>query len=119
MVYNRSWHIPGNPRLVMHPARLIEEWGCVDLSMVTLHLKYPLVLFGYEGSALSLPLLLSPRRIMLCQFFNYDKGPLFASICGAGWPLCVDVPLNTYSFIHFVIYMLDEYCSVLCWSLLY
>ena len=41
---------------------------CVDLSMDTLHLKYPLVLFEYEGSALTLPLfLLSPRIIMLCH----------------------------------------------------
>ena len=40
----------------------------MDLSMDTLHLKDPLVLFGYEGSALTLPLfLLSPRIIMLCH----------------------------------------------------
>ena len=68
MVCNRSWHLPGNPKLVWHPARLIKEWVCVDLSMETLHLKDPLVLFGYEGSALTLPLfLLSPRIIMLCH----------------------------------------------------
>ena len=61
-------HLLGNSKLVWHPARLIKEWGCVDLSMVTLHLKYPLVLFGSEGSALTLPLfLLSPRIIMICH----------------------------------------------------
>ena len=62
MVCNRSWHLPGNP------ACLIKEGGCVDLSMDTMHLKYPLVLLGYVGSALTLPLfLLSPRIIMLCH----------------------------------------------------
>ena len=50
MVCNRSWHLPGCPKLVWHPARLIKEGVCVDLSMDTLHLKYPLDLFGYEGS---------------------------------------------------------------------
>ena len=60
MVGNRSWHLTGNP------VRLIKEGGCVDLSMETLHLKYSLVLFGSEGSALTLPLfLLSPRIITL------------------------------------------------------
>ena len=40
----------------------------MDLSMDTLHLKYHLVLFGSEGSALTLSLfLLSPRIIMLCN----------------------------------------------------
>ena len=59
MVRNGSWHLPGNPKLVCHPARLLKEWGCtVDLSMDTLHLKYPLVLFGSEGSALTLSLFL-------------------------------------------------------------
>ena len=57
MVCNSSWHLPGIPKLVWHPARLINEGGCVDLSMDTLHLKYPLVLFGSEGSALTLPLI--------------------------------------------------------------
>ena len=39
----------------------------MDLSMDTMHLKDPLVLFGYEDSALTLPLFhLSPRIIMLC-----------------------------------------------------
>ena len=68
MVCNRSLYLPGNPKPVWYPARLIKEGGCVDLSMDTLHLKYPLVLFGSEGSALTLPLfLLSPRIIMLCH----------------------------------------------------
>ena len=49
-------------------ARLIKVWGCVELSVDTLHLKYPLVLFGSEGSALTLPLFfLSPRIITICH----------------------------------------------------
>ena len=56
----------GNPKLVSHPARPIKEGGCEDLSMDTMHLKDPLVLFGFEGSALSLHLfLLSPIINML------------------------------------------------------
>ena len=40
----------------------------MDLSMDTLHLKYPMVLFGSESSALTLPLfLLSSRITMLCH----------------------------------------------------
>ena len=69
MVCNRSWHLPGDPKLVWHPARLTKEWGCVGLFMDTLHLKYPFVLSGSEGSALTIPLfLLSPIIIMLCHF---------------------------------------------------
>ena len=44
---------PGNSKLLWHPARLINEWGCVDLSMDTLHLKYPLVLFRSEDCSYS------------------------------------------------------------------
>ena len=66
MMCNRSLHLLGNPKLVWHTARLIKDGGCVDLSMDTLHLKYPLILVRPEGSALTLPLfLLSPRIIML------------------------------------------------------
>ena len=55
----------GPRKLVWHPACLIKEGGCVDLGMDTLHLKYVLVLFGSEGSALTLPFfLLSPRIIL-------------------------------------------------------
>ena len=58
----------GTLSYVWHPTRLINEGGCGDMSMDTLHLKDPLVLFGFEGSALSLPLfLLSQRHYMLCH----------------------------------------------------
>ena len=68
MVCNMSWHLPGKSKLVRHPAHLIKEWGCVDLLMDTLHLKYPLVLLGFEGSALILPLfLLLPGIDMICH----------------------------------------------------
>ena len=59
----------GNPTLVWHPARLIKGGGCVDLSMDNMYLKDPLVLFGSEGSALSVPLVLLSHRIsLLCHF---------------------------------------------------
>ena len=64
MVWNRSWHLPRNPKLVWHPARLIKEGGRVDLSVDAMHLKDPSVIVGFEGSALSL---LSPRIDMLCN----------------------------------------------------
>ena len=68
MVCNRSWNLPVNPKLVWHPARLIKEGGCVDLSMDTLRLNLPLVLFVSEGSAITITLFrLSPRMIMLCH----------------------------------------------------
>ena len=41
---NRSCHLPGNPKLVWHPACLIRDGGCEDLSMDTIHLvsgQYP------------------------------------------------------------------------------
>ena len=37
----------------------------MDLSMDTLHLKDPLVLFGYEGSALTLPLFLQDCFLLI------------------------------------------------------
>ena len=78
MVCNRSWHLTGSPKLPWHPARLIKEEGCVDLSVDTLHLKDPLVLFGSEGSVLTLPIfLLSLRIVAVSLFFTNDKGPLF------------------------------------------
>ena len=78
MVCNGSWHRPGNPKLAWHPARLIKEWGCVDLSMDTMHLKDPLVFFGFEGSAFSLPLFLLSHALSL--FFNNGKGPLYGKM---------------------------------------
>ena len=43
--------------------------------MDTMHLKDPLVLFGFEGSALSLPLILLSHALSL--FFNNGKGALY------------------------------------------
>ena len=68
--------------LLWHPARLIKEWGCVDLSMNTVHLKVPLVLLGFEGSALiSLPLFILSHAFSL--FFNNGKGCFYGkkSLC--------------------------------------
>ena len=39
MVCNRSSHLPGNLKQVWHPACLIKEGGCVNLSVDTMHLK--------------------------------------------------------------------------------
>ena len=46
---------------------------------------------------------LSLRIIILCHcslFFNNDKDHFLLISYGTKWSLCVDVPLNTYSFIH-------------------
>ena len=48
-------HLPGIPTLVWHPARLLKEGDVVDLCMDTMHLKDPLILFGYTSSALISP----------------------------------------------------------------
>ena len=67
--------------------------------------KYPLVLFGSEGSAHTLPpFLLSPRIIMLCHCSSamaYDHLLLISH--GTEWPLCVIVLLKTYSCIHLLL----------------
>ena len=61
-------HLPWNPKQVWHPSHLIKEGVCVYLSMDTMHLKDPLVLFGPEDSACTLtPFLLSLTIIMLCH----------------------------------------------------
>ena len=65
----------------------------MDLSMDSLHLKHPLVLFGSEGSALTL-FILSPEIIMLSD--SHRSTTMTKSHFLA---LCVDVPLNTHSFI--------------------
>ena len=65
----------------------------MNLSMDTQHLKDPLVLFGSEGSALSLPLfLLSPRIIMLCHRSSTMTKVHFLVIMN---DLCVSVCLKT------------------------
>ena len=38
--------LAGNPKLVWHPACIIKEGECMNLSMDDMHLKDPLVLFG-------------------------------------------------------------------------
>ena len=61
--------------MVWHPAHLIKEGVCVDQD--TLHLKDPLVHFGFEGLTLFLPLfLLSPSIDMLCHCTSTER-PLF------------------------------------------
>ena len=68
MLGNSSWHLPWYPKLVWRTARLIKEGGFADPSMDTMRLKDPLVLFGSEGSALTLLLFLfSLSVIMLCH----------------------------------------------------
>ena len=63
------------------------------------------VSLGRPGhAALTLPLsLLSPRIIMLCHCSSTMATDHFLMICyGTKGPLCVDVPLNTDSFIRLV-----------------
>ena len=100
-----SWLLPGNRKLVSHPACLIKEGGCEDLSMDTLHLKYSLVLFGSGGSALTLTLfLLWHRIIMLCHCSSTMVKEHFLLISyGTKGPLCVNVPLNTYAFMYSIV----------------
>ena len=86
-------YLPGNPKAGGHPSDLIKEGGCVDLSMDTLHLKNPLVLFGSEGSAPTLPLfLLLPRIFMLCHCSStMTKDHFLIIFYGTKRPLCVKV----------------------------
>ena len=86
----------GNPELVWHHARLIKEGESGDLSMDTMHLKDPLVLFGSKASALTLPLfLLSPRIIMVCHCSSTmakdnDKRPFHCmALSGLCVPMCL------------------------------
>ena len=71
----------------------------MDLSVDTVHSKDPLVLFGFEGFALSLFLLL-PRVIMLFHSSKMTKDHIFEHFYATKWPLCADVPLILHSFIH-------------------
>ena len=100
MVCNRSWHLQGNPKLVWHSARLTKEGGCVDLSMDTVHLDDPLILFRFEGSALSLPLL-SYRIDMLYHFSStFTKDHFWGKTLWHWMAMCADVSLSPYSFIY-------------------
>ena len=76
------------------PARLIKEWGCVDLSVDTMHLTDPLDPFGFEGSALSLSLFpISPRNTMRCHSFSaMTKDHFLENLYGPEWP-CVSMRL--------------------------
>ena len=57
-----------------------------------MHLKDPFVLFGVEGSGLSLPLFLLSHALPLFfnnlpLFFNNGKGPLYEKkLYGTEWP---------------------------------
>ena len=82
----------------------------MDLSVDTMHLKDLMVFFGLEGNSLSL-FLLSPRINMLCHCSStMTKDRVWKELYGTQWPLCDDVPLSTYSFIHsafvFVLFVL-------------
>ena len=109
MVCDRSWHLPGNPRLAWHPARLVKEGRCADLSKrssldlkALLCSKRSLVLFGSEGSAITLPLiLLLSRIIMLCNYSStMTKCHLLLVFYSIKWLVCSDVPLRHHSLIH-------------------
>ena len=71
----------------------------MDLSLDTMRLKNPLVLFGFEGSDLSLPLLLlSPRINMLHHCSStMTKDHLLKKLHVTKWPLCANVPFTLYA----------------------
>ena len=77
----------------------------MDLSVDTVHSKDPLVLFGFEGFALSL---LLPRVIMLFHSSKMTKDLIFEHFYVTKWPLCADVPLILHSFIHSFPNMYEE-----------
>ena len=95
-----------------HPTRLIKEWECVDLSMDTLHLTYPLVLFGSEGSYSHSFFFCHLEKYAFSSFFNNAKDHFLLISYDTKCPLCVDVPLNTYSFNHSFNSRSDERLSV-------
>ena len=68
-----SPYLPGNPKLVWNPARLIQKGGCVDLSLDTMRLKYSSVLFGSESSYS----LLLPTKDMSLATFHMPRVALY------------------------------------------
>ena len=65
---------------------------CVD----TMHLEDPLILFGYEASAITFPLFPLSAKSNQCSvnvFFNNDKGPFLGSnvivLNGLWLPMCL------------------------------
>ena len=95
MVCNSSWHLPGNPKLVWHPVRLVKEGGCVDLSMGTRQLNYPLYWSSLDLKALLLLhlFLFLSRIIMLCHCSStMTKNHFLILFFVTKWPVCVDVP---------------------------
>ena len=90
--------LPGKPKLLWHPVRLIKDGGCVDLSMDTMHPKATLDLKALL--LLSLFYLLQPKLKIVCHFFfDNGKGPLFGNM---SWHLMVIVCQCAFkpSFIH-------------------
>ena len=70
--------------------------------MNTMHLKDPLVFFGFEVSALSLPRYLLSHALPL--FFNNGKGPLYEkkTLYGTERPtvsMCLLIPHSFHAFI--------------------
>ena len=98
MVCNTSWHVPGCIWCISLLA--LYKKGDVDLSMDTLHLKYPFVLFGFEGSAFTLPLFLYSLRIVCSVIvLQHQQRTTF---CKMLWHLMTFVfqyAFNTHSFI--------------------
>ena len=99
---HRSWHLPGNPKRVWHPAGLLKEGGGVHLFMDTMYLKIPKFTFDLKALLLlSFFLLLSPRIIMPCHCSSTTIKDYFLVIfLSTKWPLCGSVPLNPHSLCH-------------------
>ena len=100
MVLDRSWHLPGNPNVEWHPARLIKEGRYVDLPMITMHRKDTLPLLDLKALLLPSSLfILSPRISMLCHCSLAVKERFLIILHGTKWSFCADVPVKPLSFI--------------------
>ena len=99
---NKSWHLPGNPKLVLHPTCLINKGGFVDLLIDTMHLKDPLIIVGSDGPALPTPLFhLSSKINMLCHCsFTMVKHHALVIFYDTKWLLCADVPSMQAAYTH-------------------
>ena len=93
---NRSRDLPGNRKQECLPTHSITEGECTDLSVDTMHINNPSVLFEFNCSAVSrFPL--PYRIIVLCHYsLTLTKNHFLAKLNGAKRPLWADVPVYTH-----------------------
>ena len=107
------WYLPGNTKLVWQPAPMCGSVYGYHLSQGS----DALVLFWSVGSALTLPLfLLSRRMVMLCQCsLTITTDNLLVIVHDIKWPLHVDIhlslhPLTAYSTMIHDLFQHDDDC---------